>query len=498
MSIEILLKEADERLDRANPKEIQTFLDNELEIYISENEDNLKDLCILYYIKANHLSMLKRLLLLENSLRVNEEINHLQERIIHSFRSSLSHGNPLEIHPEFLSSIITNLANELDHVGRFIEAIELWKRADLLFNEKPFPMASGNMGLGYLCYANLLYEDGHKHILRKAAYHRFSYALDFKQFLHSSEALQIFSDNKNHLENLYHEEFLFDKPDFEKSIYSKEEEDYRKWCLDHTLFLNPLNDINNSWSADRDILGLPSIVVPLEDSYPIYHSYINQIKQEYVSARWFLYESTILQTHFSDKQTSLYNTLDYQSYGLSIQTLKVAFRSIYSIFDKIGFFLYKYFEIKDLNEKGVSFKSIWYKNSRAKKLEIRDQINIENNLPLKGLFWLSKDFFYKGNLEYREVMEPDSTDLDELRNHLEHKFISIYDDAFSYSEITSLDEINRSDLFDKTLRILKLARAAIIYLSLGIHQNETILSKNRGETLIAKISIDQIDDEWKQ
>jgi hypothetical protein len=41
---------------------------------------------------------------------------------------------------------------------------------------------------------------------------------------------------------------------------SKQEQAYRRWCLDQRLFLNPLNDLGSLPVADHDVLTTPSVV----------------------------------------------------------------------------------------------------------------------------------------------------------------------------------------------------------------------------------------------
>ena len=123
----------------------------------------------------------------------------------------------------------------------------------------------------------------------------------------------------------------------------KENAAYRQWCLQHRLFLNPLNDLGNLPIAARDTLGMPAIVVHLDEG-PSALGFFNQIKQEYVTARYLFYEAARpTSAHFSDKEVSLTDTLDYPAYGLGVERVRVAFRLAYSLFDKIAFYLNYYF-----------------------------------------------------------------------------------------------------------------------------------------------------------
>jgi hypothetical protein len=99
------------------------------------------------------------------------------------------------------------------------------------------------------------------------------------------------------------------------------------------------------------------------------------------------------------------------------------------------------------------------------------------NWPLRGLFWLSKDL-YEHNPDFKEGLEADARQLYALRNHLEHNYLQIQDDAphaasgksgFRVTDDASVYVIGRTDFSNRTLRILKMVRAALIYLSLAVH-----------------------------
>src|SRR5207245_1998729 len=87
--------------------------------------------------------------------------------------------------------------------------------------------------------------------------------------------------------------------------------------------------------------------------------FFNQIKQEFVSARYLYYEGLRSKgPHFSDRDVLLYNTLDYPVYSLATEKLRAAFRLAYSLFDKISFFLNHYLQLGH-NPNKVSFRGVW-------------------------------------------------------------------------------------------------------------------------------------------
>ena len=267
---------------------------------------------------------------------------------------------------------------------------------------------------------------------------------------------------------------------------------YRRWCLEHILFLNPLNDVEMASVAAHDIMSLPDFTTEINKP-PIVTGMFNALKQEFVSARWMLWEGMkFAGPHFSDREVLLYNTLDYPSYGLSVEKVKMAFRMAYSILDKIAYFLNHYLAL-GIPEKRINFRTIWREKDNG---PVRDRFVKSENWPIRGLFWLSKDLFEE---DMRDSTEPEAHALAELRHHLEHKYVKVHETRLGPSDPfcdTLAHSIGRSDLEQRTLRLMQLARSALIYLSLGMHREERERAKSeRG--LAATISLDPLPDEWK-
>lgn len=134
--------------------------------------------------------------------------------------------------------------------------------------------------------------------------------------------------------------------------------------------MNPLNDLGPFSVANRDVLMLPSVTTKVNEP-PTLVGFFNQVKQEYTSARWLLYEGTETdKVHFSDRDVLLYNTLDYSCHALSIEKTKIAFRTAYSLFDKLSFSFNKYLQF-GIKDRDVYFKTLWYQHRGAKPFPLR-------------------------------------------------------------------------------------------------------------------------------
>ncbi len=408
--------------------------------------------------------------------------------------------------------IYTNLANQLNTVGRPVDALEYWDRA--LSEHEMFGMALGNKGHGLMNYARAIYDQGHRVVFLKFAYNLFNTSLSEEAFYESDgygPAKDSFKRKIQTIQKLAQPEYLQAPLQFRDSRMGSSETEisYRQWCLNNKLFLNPLNDITSLSVANHDILVLPSYVTERKNP-PTYLGFFNQMKQEFASARWLLYESSHSEgTHFSDNGVALYDTLDYPSYSLAVEKVKIAFRIIYSLFDKIGYFLKDYMEL-DIKLHKVHFRSVWYENGNADSKAISNKFLQSNNWPFRGLFWLSKDLH---DSIFVSEMEPDAKALSEIRNHLEHKYLKVHeilapkhqaDPSKPFDWIGQAWEdqlaypITRQDFDNKTLRLMKLVRAALIYLCLGMRCEEQRRQEARDPNTIFPVKLELFADEQKR
>ena len=232
--------------------------------------------------------------------------------------------------------------------------------------------------------------------------------------------------------------------------------------------------------AAADVMHLPNHTYKFGEAVRL-PMFFNHMKQEFVSARYRFFNATQMEGyHFSDHEVALYDCADAGEFGHHTEELKAAFRTAYSIFDKIGIFLKDYFEV-EVSPRDVTFRRIWSAQVKGGEVQVRDVFRDRNNWPLRGLYYLSKDLFES---EFIETTEPDARQLATLRNYLEHRYVTLQ----QYDARVKTDEyrltITTDEFALKTLRILKLARAALIYLSLAVFSNEEDKASESGEDTI--------------
>ena len=373
--------------------------------------------------------------------------------------------------------ILTNLGNALSAAGRSIEALEPKRTATVI--EPHFWMARGNLGVGLSNYARAIHSEYHAGALFLLADKELTQTLvDAQAYPHAGypEAHERFAREKAWIDQYVNlaavsQHFSPDRGSLGKS---RAERYYRSWCMNNCLFLNPLNDGLACTAAADDTLPLPEFVTKIREP-PSLLGFFNQIKQEYVSARWVLYSGTdSRRPHFSDRDVSLPNTLDYPAYGLAVEQVRTAYRVAYSLFDKIAFFMNEYFSL-NISPSQVSFSRVWRDKGGPKGKLIGRFANSKNSM-LRGLYWISRDLF---DPSFVQSTAPDARALAEIRHQIEHRYLKVHEifagqpgfqqktrddffvDTLAYS-------IGRSDFEDKALRLLKLSRAAIIHLTVAM------------------------------
>jgi tetratricopeptide (TPR) repeat protein len=157
-----------------------------------------------------------------------------------AFRTAYSSEGFSSLHRYRKCQILTNIGNHLDHLGRFVEAIEYWDHA--LTIDPDFAMAIGNRGMGLWTYARHLYDPRHATVFVRMARAALTRAVErplegnagdfFRRLL--SRVDQVLAGREPDRE-VHFREFSLGQ--------TKAEGVYRRVCLMRRLFLKPLNDL---------------------------------------------------------------------------------------------------------------------------------------------------------------------------------------------------------------------------------------------------------------
>lgn len=360
-----------------------------------------------------------------------------------NYRNALSAE---DIDSNLKALILTNLGNVYSKTGRYIDALDCYDLA--LREDSDFGLAIINKGSSLIEYSSLT--NNPFSFIHNAYLH---YKEASKKDNLNPEDLDNISKRIEYLEKKYGKDVL-NKP-HESELTLGEEvsiEGFSKlFCLMNKLYLNTCNYCQKCNSAIGDTLLLNGMVSEIstdfEDApYLKYSSFLNEIKMNYVSSRLYL----ILSQHeysnleFIDNTVSLVNTLSYESQNINTQLLKDAFSNFYNILDKIAYFINDYCKL-GINERGINFKSIWYSECNDNTIRFRD-LDFDND-GLTALLDINEDLLWG---KENELTEP--------RNALTHRFLKVK--SFSIND----DDLDERELYEKTLKLAKIVRNAIIYL----------------------------------
>ena len=430
---------------------------DEVNLWIREGGMNLFDRMMSFHVLGHALNT-KRCLTSSpekadyNSPLVWEEV--FCYRSVMRLASEVSQRRIIALYP---AAIMTRYQADVhlgalyDHFGRFQEAQYLWLQAGHL-NKEDY-MWQFNIGFS-LASTHGYYEKRTEPFVLAHAKRL------LKPFLEKPETTNSAKVIYNQIKDWETPDLALDK---DISYEGSEEGRYNKWVNDHWLRLNSYNDINPySLMSQEDSLYFNAVFSPKDDAKFGYRmfSLLNEIKQEYVSARYMLYQyfTSSGSSHFSDKNVWLADNGDYSNYSFHIEVAKSAFRALYSILDKIAYSLNEYLGI-GLNPNSVSFKDIWY--SDKKKRTIRTEITrLESNYSLAGLLFIRNDI-YGGDEHF--LQNEGTIRLKAVRNAMEHRSIAIVDDGV-FDENGLLLKISRADFEEIAMSLIRTVRQAIFCL----------------------------------
>ena len=216
----------------------------------------------------------------------------------------------------------------------------------------------------------------------------------------------------------------------------------------------------------------------------------NQIKQEYVYARYLCFNSIESDSvHYADENVDLIDCLDYVQYSIRVEGLKASFKTLYSLLDKVAMFINEYYSLK-IKTRQVNFHSIWRSNSDLNKM-------LDKNIGLSSIFWIEKDF---DNGDNSLTANPHAKLLKTIRNYLEHRFTNITLNFIDGSEENNETRLylTEFELQECTLDLLNLVREVIFSLknAIQISENEK-QSTLSSEVALIPINYEEVDSEDK-
>ncbi len=348
------------------------------------------------------------------------------------------------------SCINTNLGNKLSDQGRFFCCIPLWDEAIKHQN----PVALISKARNEISIAGSIYDSSHMHYHYFTAYKLINLSIEHQDKLHPEQKdyLSRGSDLikfKEWFEGHYNlEEFEFYK-EFKDEVETKNQGKYFKWCGDNKLFINDLNDVCNYDIAHQDILTIPSFSQNINFDISkheelAYHGNFDEIKNDYCYGRFLTFSArgeSKDHDHFFNKTYPHVDDMAYSITNLKASHYKSAFRTLYSLFDKIAYFINRFFDLNDISlDYRISFDSIFRNLNNRKKWKPHSKLKNSKNYFIHALFYILKDIRdVQDSTLKSNSLDPDAQEIFKIRNAIEHRSLKIIDDLGFQSIIPDIN-----------------------------------------------------------
>lgn len=385
-----------------------------------------------------------------------------------------------------LAQIITNLANQINTLGRPIEALRLYDR--VLRSRPRFAMAMVNRGLARFTFARMVYDEGHRAVLASYACHDLERAVDPDLEWESAPAniMEVINAKVADIRSVVDVDAVLARTELNGwSLGEGQTKAYRLRMLDRQLFLNPIVMLGPHSIAAGDPMHLPSHI--FEGTIPPLIGRYNQMKQEFVGARLLYHEAMMAEplddcpVHFADNEVRLYDTLDYPVFSIGAERLRLAFRTAYGLLDKIASFVNAYYNLEHEPDR-VDLRGVWYTDLRNRKVLHRNLAD-RQNLALRGLYWLSFDIVGTSNGP-DDALSPEAAHLNTLRNALEHRCLVLTTETFGMGGDDGIEREAITTFQRYTERMLELVHEALILLSLAMHEEEIRKRRDRSDDVL--------------
>lgn len=343
--------------------------------------------------------------------------------------------NDIDFLFETVRRLYVNIGNDFSNQFRSISALSYFRKA--LEIDNVFDMAIGNFALGIEHHSPLVGLSEDKYCMVFNLLYELYYRVNIDNL---DSGQEIFLSKKLHYRRKQEEYIrtILQGKDANYDPYACFTEitgnDYEDWCIKNTLYLNFINDLGNYEEAKFDID-------------------VHTLQEELKLTEAQLYILDYLFKLCSFQRRKIFQCKELNNNENFFELAQV-FQNLYSYFDKIAFFIYKFYGLMGKEFK-VDINTIW----NMKDTDGNNLLKYKNQF-LYNIYWLRKEYREKTNdkqdhMNINELLFPDAQDYADIRNTIEHK-------QFSFRQIDELLYLNPNLLYNKTIKLASVIRNMIL------------------------------------
>jgi tetratricopeptide (TPR) repeat protein len=450
--------------------------------------DDEKNKHVYLYELGNYYNELANFKMIDSQGKLNQEIiNNLE-------KSKQYYLDSLKLNDNY-PQVWINMGNDLDYLGRHLEAMECYDRAIKL--DQKHPNSWGNLGLVFLNITPKADNEANKILLYLHAMEYLKVELTLHPDFQIKESLKeavnkYFSKIQRQfsLEKVMKERLpMISHGSFDRfNLYSNPKQDfktfYKEFCKNEKLFLNFHFDCRDCGRNTFDLLRF-KIIVKISDYKTPYHfiKNLNTILDDYKTARFLLTLSQYRHPDFNKFDKQRYEP-DYSlNYIVNVELLKETLIKTINICDKIAFFLVNYINLiridgKEFEDSQISF---WKGDSIFNQTDIIKKSGY--NPDIIGINSIRQDF-ERG--EFENILK--------TRHSLVHRYFVLHDIVdvkhltYPYSKMNEpLDDLQYhediNEFYMLVKKSLRLARNIIFSLYFFVYQEEENKIEDKSEII---------------
>lgn len=351
-----------------------------------------------------------------------------------------------KVPPTVWNQICLNYAEVLIYVGRSLDGLHVLEQMADEEKDPSFQRKEAERGWGLLFYSTFLTGKEEK----ADALHKARELLsEGAERIEDANGRALYADRLKLAQKMLDEIGPVDvTANYKPNFFEGREEEYRNWCAEHHLLLNPDNEVDPKGTMKLDTLR---------------YRYKGQDKERGAFLEAFM---DGLIAEFTAHRENLFEALELDAANpLRNEQLKSVYRQSFTLFNKSAQFLNYYFKL-EIKDQRAGMQRVWFVDEHPKN-ELKPFIRNTKNTALKALYWFSKEIYGYERSESQNLAMIRSL---QLRDQMERSFVQV---ITKQEQVAKTGELRKYQMSQAELERLAMsttfkARNALMYLAFAV------------------------------